>query len=110
MPKGRARNNQPIPSRPQMAAATAAAPTMTPQLMLGGFDPTGKIVAIDVVNSKTGWSDFELSDGTVVRIKGVMIDAKKAVDQYAPDGKPIYLLQMTLVNDLVVPDSLLKPK
>jgi len=40
----------------------------------------------------------------------VLIDAKKAVGQYAPDGKPVYILQMTIVNDLDVPDKLMKPR
>lgn len=79
------------------------------QQMLG-YDPAAQIIPMDVDLSKTGWSEFTLADGSVVRLKGVLIDAKKAVDQYAPDGKPIYILQMTLVNDLVVPEHLMKPR
>jgi hypothetical protein len=75
-----------------------------------GYDPAAPMIPVDVESSKTGWSDFTLVDGTTIRIKGVLIDAKKAVEQYGPDGKPIYVLQMTLVNDLVVPDHLMKPK
>jgi len=66
------------------------------------------MVTLDVDSSQSAWSVFQLSDGTKVRVKGILIDAKKAVGQYAPDGKPIYMLQMTLVNDLDVPDELMK--
>ena len=78
--------------------------------MVVGYDPSGPMQTLDVVSSKTGWSEFTLADDTVIRLKGVLIDAKKAVGQYAPDGKPVYILQMTLVNDLQVPENLMKPK
>jgi hypothetical protein len=80
------------------------------QQLILGYDPHGKMATLDVESSNTAWSVFQLSDGTKVRVKGVLIDAKKAVGQYAPDGKPIYILQMTMVNDLDVPDELMKPK
>ena len=55
-----------------------------------------------------GWSEFELEDGSTIRLRGVLIDVKKAVDQYAQDEKPVYILQITLVNDVIVPDNLIK--
>ncbi len=119
MSKGKSRQNkQPIPvkSQPQPAAQPqfgavpiSQAPPALQKMMLG-YDPSGKIIPIDVVSSKTGWSEFELSDGTVIRIKGVVIDVKKAIDQYAADGKPIYITQMTMVPDFVVPDALMQKK
>jgi len=105
------RNRQPIPARPaaQPRPGTQLAPTPASlQRAMLGYDPTGKSVPLDVVSSKVNWSEYELDDGTIVRIKGVLIDVKKAVDQYAPDGKPIYITQMTMVPDFVVPDKLMK--
>ena len=107
MSKKVVRNRQPIPSRPT-PATTPAQPSL-PQMVLG-YNPSGPIEQMDVETSKTAWSEFTLNDGTIVRVKGVVIDVKKAKDQYAADGKPIYLLQMTLVNDLVVPQGLMKVK
>lgn len=110
VPKGRSRK-QPLIATRQAAtdpAATNAAPNIQ-QLVLG-YNPQGKMTTMDVESSQTAWSVFQLSDGTKVRIKGVLIDAKKAVDQYAPDGKPIYILQMTLVNDIDVPEKLMNIK
>ncbi len=119
MSKGKGnRNKQPIPVKAQPAVATrpqfgpmpiSQAPPDVQKMVLG-YDPSGKIIPMDVTSSSTGWSEFGLADGTVVRVKGVVIDVKKAVDQYAPDGKPIYITQMTMVTDFVVPDALMKPK
>ena len=105
--KGRPRKQQPIPVQPTPAPLAAQLGGMRNIL---GYESSAKIIPMDVDSSKTGWSEFTLADGTVVRVKGVVIDAKKVVGQYAADGKPIYLLQITMVNDLVVPDSLMKPK
>lgn len=68
------------------------------------------MITMDIESSQSAWSVFTLADGAKVRIKGVLIDAKKAVDQYAPDGKPIYILQMTLVSDVDVSEELMKKK
>lgn len=115
MPKGRSRKQQPIPTPPAPESPGAQVPftvQVQPPTMkqMLGYDPHGKIVPVDVAESKTAWSEFKLEDGTTVRVKGVLIDVKKAVDQYAADGKPVYIAQMTLVNDFVVPEELMQKK
>jgi hypothetical protein len=49
-----------------------------------------------------------LEDGTVIRAKGVLLDVKKMIGQYNQDGEPVYVLQLTLVNQARVPDRLKK--
>jgi hypothetical protein len=101
------RNKQPIPTRaapPQPTPLTAPA---VQQLMLG-YDPSRPTVQMDIESTKTAWSEYTLSDKTVIRVKAVLIDVKKAVGQYGPDGKPVYIMQMTIVNDVVVPDELMR--
>lgn len=78
---------------------------------LFGFDPTGPMEQRDIVSSKDGWSEYTLNDGSIIRVKGVLIDVKRAIDQYGPDGNPIYVLQTTFVNNLIAPVELKrKPK
>jgi hypothetical protein len=73
-----------------------------------GYDPTGKVEPVDILSSKDGWSEYNLDDGTVLRVKAVALDVKKAIGQYSPDGDPIYLVQSALVTQVKVPDGLKK--
>jgi hypothetical protein len=73
-----------------------------------GYDPKGPTEPVDIVSSKDGWSEFTLTDGTVIRAKAAVLDVKKMVGQYNADGEPVYMLQMTMVNQMRVPDSLKK--
>lgn len=101
-----AKNKQrphPVPRLPQPQQRAPA------QLVLG-YDPAGKIDPVDVVSSKEGWSEYTLADGTTIRAKAVMLDVKRAADQYSPDNNPIYVMQFAVVNQLKeVPDRLKKP-
>jgi hypothetical protein len=62
----------------------------------------------DVVSSKDGWSDYTIEDGSVIRAKAVILDVKRAIDQYSPDGNPLYIVQFAFVNQVKAPDSLKK--
>ena len=84
-------------------------PPPVPQIqMVLGYDPKGKMEPRDVVESKEGWSEYILADGSKIRIKGVLLDAKRAVNQFNPEGDPIYVMQITMVQQLVAPDKLKK--
>jgi hypothetical protein len=101
MAKGKHRQ-QPIPSR--QTRPPAALPG-TPQIQLG-YDPIGPKEPVDIVSTKEAWSEFTLSDGTVIRAKAVVLDVRKMVDQYNQDGEPIYELQLTMINQARVPQEL----
>jgi hypothetical protein len=73
------------------------------------YDPAGPMEQRDVVGSKDGWSEYKLDDGTIIRAKAALIDAKRAVAQFnAITGESIYVLQLTIVNSVIVPDHLKK--
>ena len=91
-------NRQAVPPLPP-----ALGPTMQIQL---GYDPNGPTEPVDIVSSKDGWSEFTLTDGTVIRAKAAVLDVKKMVGQYNAEGEPIYVLQLTMVNQARVPDNL----
>ena len=107
MPKSKTRRRrQPIPARqPLLPPLPAPAPQM--QFALG-YDPKGKMEQRDVVSSKDGWSEYTLDDKTVIRVKAIILDVKKAVDQFSLEGDPIYIMQQTIVTSLDAPDELKK--
>jgi len=62
----------------------------------------------DVVGSKDGWSEYTLDDESVIRVKAAVLDVKRAVDQYGPDGNPLYIFQFAVVTQVKAPDKLKK--
>jgi hypothetical protein len=106
MPKSRGRNRP-----PQLRSAPPAPPPSAgmPQFVLG-YDPTGPAKQKDIVEVKNAWSEYTLDDGSVIRTKGVLVDAKRMLDQFNANGDPIYLLQLSVVHELVAPNHLKKPK
>jgi hypothetical protein len=106
MPKSRGQNRPPrIPQPPKLPPL----PPAKPQLILG-YDPTGPTKQRDIVSVKNGWSEYTLDDGAVIRTKGVLVEAKEMVDQFNSTGDPIYVLQLSVIHELVVPEELKKPK
>jgi hypothetical protein len=75
-----------------------------------GYDPKGPVDPVDVVSSKEGWSEYTLADGTVIRAKAMLLDARRMVDQFNDQGEPIYVLQLTLINQARVPEKLKKKR
>jgi hypothetical protein len=92
--------------RPTGRRAPASQPAPPPPQL--GYDPTGPKEPVDIMSSKDGWSEFTLSDGTVLRAKAVVLDVKKMLGQYNQEGEPIYEMQLTMVSQARVPDELKK--
>ena len=93
--------------RREPEAAVAAPP---PAAIGLGYDPTGKTEPVDIVAMKDGWSEYTLADGTVLRVKAVILDVRRAVDQYSANGDPVYIVQATIVNHAKAPEKLKKGK
>jgi hypothetical protein len=105
MSKSKRQRRRPTSSPEIRPSIPAASPTVSVQL---GFDPTGPSEPIDIVSSKEGWSEYTLEDGTVIRTKGVLLAVKKMTGQFNPEGEPVYVMQLTSVNQARVPEQLKK--
>jgi hypothetical protein len=102
MPKSKhRRRQQPVPTQRMLP------PLPLPPFPLG-YDPKGKSEPVDVVSSKEAWSEYQLADGTVIRAKSVLLDVKKMIGQFNADGEPVYVMQLTGVNQARVPERLKK--
>jgi hypothetical protein len=73
--------------------------------------PTGLVDATEVPVSESTerWTDVRLEDGSVIRLKAVVIGAARIDGQYDNDGNPLYTVK---VNQVMVvasaPDHLRK--
>lgn len=55
---------------------------------------------VEVVETKEAWSEYRLADGTVLRIKPVLIAITRVEGEEATTGEPVYNLKSTLVTDV----------
>jgi hypothetical protein len=63
---------------------------------------------IEMLESKERWSEYRLADGTILRLKPVMIAVFRADGQHTSDGEPVYNLKSTLITDVRAPAALIK--
>lgn len=56
--------------------------------------------------AKEGWNEYELADGTVLRMKAVASNIIKVLDAYDNDGNPVYLVKSSNVLGISAPENL----
>lgn len=54
---------------------------------------------VEVIEAKEAWSEYRLADGTLLRVKPIMI-AITRVDDADAAGEPVYNMRSTLVTDV----------
>lgn len=64
--------------------------------------------SVDVTSSSEPWSEYKLSDGTILRIKTVVVEVRRSKNQYNADGDPVYTVKSANLLDTRVPTSLKK--
>lgn len=65
---------------------------------------------VEVKESTERWSEFQLEDGSTIRVKPTVLGAIRIDNQYDPEGKPLYAMkiaQVVVVTD--APANLRKP-
>lgn len=55
---------------------------------------------VEVLSAKEAWSEYHLADGTILRIKPIMIDVSRVSEAQTADGDPVYNMKSTLVTDV----------
>jgi hypothetical protein len=55
---------------------------------------------VEVLEAKEAWSEYRLSDGTILRVKPIMIAISRLDDAEAGNGEPVYNMKSTLVTDV----------
>jgi hypothetical protein len=55
---------------------------------------------VEVLEAREAWSEYRLADGTVLRIKPIMIAITRVEGAEATNGEPVYNMKSTLVTDV----------
>ncbi|MCX6648487.1 MAG: hypothetical protein NTV61_03760 [Candidatus Bathyarchaeota archaeon] len=68
-------------------------------------------VDLDFTEIEEHWNIYQLSDGTKLKVK-LIVRGVKRLNQFEPDGAPVYLINsMNVVRALDIPESVkAKPK
>ena len=53
---------------------------------------------VEVLEAKEAWSEYRLADGTILRVKPIMIAVSRVGE--ADAGEPVYNMKSTLVTDV----------
>jgi hypothetical protein len=81
----------------------AAPSTIVP----AGPPDVGKVVAVDTKKVVENWSEYHLSDGTILRVRPLVFEIGRAVRKYNQAGEPIYVVKGSLmINATKVPTKL----
>ncbi|MDP2899783.1 MAG: hypothetical protein Q8O47_02295 [Candidatus Bathyarchaeota archaeon] len=74
-------------------------------------DALADSVDLDFKELEEHWNTYQLSDGTKLKVK-LIVRGVKRLNQFEPDGTPVYLINsMNVVRALDIPESVkAKPK
>lgn len=67
-------------------------------------------VEVDFKVVKEDWNEYDLADGTRIKLKAVASNIVRLLNEYDNEGNPIYLIKSSNVVGLSVPDKLKKGK
>jgi len=56
---------------------------------------------MEVTDSKEPWSEYTLEDGTKIRIKQTLVNVTKLEGKIAPNGDPIYSIQLQQTMSII---------
>jgi hypothetical protein len=73
-----------------------------------GKKVTGEIV--DFESSPENFNNYALADGTNIKIKTVLLEVVRIVDEYGPNGDPVYLFTAQQIINVNSPEKLKQKK
>jgi hypothetical protein len=75
--------------------------------------PTGQEVdafEVPVEESTERWSELKLEDGTILRVKMIVVAVHRVPDTWDPQGNPFYVINMTPAMAIVEASERLRKK
>ena len=68
-----------------------------------------KMEVVDIIESDEKWNTYKLEDGTVLKVKLVVVQAARSIDKPIPgsNGEPVYHVKTQTLVTSIVPEELL---
>jgi len=63
---------------------------------------------MDFKSIKEDWNEYQINDGTIVRMKVVVVNIAKVTDKYDNEGNPVYIVKTSNVLAISAPEKLKK--
>jgi hypothetical protein len=65
-------------------------------------------VDLDFKALKEEWNEYQVNDGSIIRMKVVVTNIAKIIDRYDTDGNPIYVVKSSNVLTVSAPEKIRK--
>lgn len=73
-----------------------------------GVDLRAPTVPVEIVSAKELWTEIRLKDGTILRLRPVVVEARRARYEFNELGEPIYHVKTAIVTMAKSPKRLHK--
>jgi len=74
------------------------------KIKFGGQEVSAELVEVGQTNEK--WNEYLLDDGSVLKMKLVLKKVFRVIDQYDPDGNPVYVAESQNIVTVNAPGNL----
>lgn len=97
-----------MPRPPVISKVATPKPPRTSKVPVGDKQELKDAVLIDAVESKEPWSEYELSDGSGIKMKSMLVEIWRVKDEYDSEGNPQYVVKANTILNITPADELKK--
>jgi len=81
-------------------------PGVRRKILIGPGGPSKDAEQVEVQQGSEQWNQYLLADGSVVRLKTIVTEVWRVIDEYDPEGNPAYVVRSRNVVTVTAPDEL----
>jgi len=78
---------------------------MRQKISVAPGQPPKEAELVDLEESKEGWSEYKLADGVTIRLKQVVTEVWRILEEFDPEGNPQYFVKSVGVMTVLAPES-----
>jgi hypothetical protein len=79
---------------------------MKAKISIAPGQPAREAERVEIERADERWNEYQLADGSTLRVRQVATEAWRIVDEYDPEGNPLYVLKTAGVLTINAPESL----
>lgn len=81
-------------------------PGVRRQIPIGPGGPLKDAEQVEVQQASEQWNQYLLADGSVVRLKTIVTEVWRIIDEFDAEGNPAYIVRSRNVVTVTAPDEL----